>query len=556
MTLCTSALQKVSGHIVDVAARRIYPGCLHLSQSRITAIEPLAADAVDAGFLLPGFVDAHLHVESSLLSPPEFARLAVQHGTVAALCDPHEIANVLGVAGVRYMLAQAARVPFHFCFGVPSCVPATHFETAGATLGCSEVAELLADPRITHLAEVMNYPGVLSGDVDLLAKLSAARKLGRPIDGHAPGLSGDSLARYVRSGMGTDHECTTLKEAQEKLQLGQKILIREGSAAKNFDALWPLLGEHSAACMLCCDDLHPDDLLAGHINRLVQRAIASGVDLFAVLQAACVNPVRHYRLPVGLLAAGDSADYIRVRDLTSFAVEETCIAGQLVFQGGRFLIPALPVPICNRFAAAPIAAESLKVPVRPGVLRCIVAHDRQLVTESRLVAPTIRRGLVEADPHRDVLKLAVKSRYSDAPPQVAFVHGFGLRSGALASSVAHDSHNVIAVGADDEALLRTINLVLAAQGGLAAVTPDRELLLPLPIAGLMSDQDGARVAATYSELNRLAASQGCMLTAPLMTLSFLALLVIPSLKLSDRGLFDSARFQFVDLFAPVEQVLV
>jgi len=540
----------VTGHLVDLHAQRIFPGRLQIRAGRIVAVEPLPASEVAPGFLLPGFVDAHLHVESSLLSPPMFARLAVTHGTVAAVCDPHEIANVLGVPGVRYMMEQGERVPFHFYFGAPSCVPATSYETAGAQLGPTEVTELLSDPRITHLSEVMNYPGVLHADPALLAKLHAARRLGRPIDGHAPGLFGEALRTYVSQGISTDHECQSLEEARSKLLLGQHILIREGSAAKNFSTLLPLLTESPQSCMFCCDDLHPDDLLLGHIDRLVQRAVAAGIDLFAVLQAACVNPVRHYQLPVGLLRVGDRADFVRVRDLTGWQVEETWIAGRRIYADGQSLIPKLTIPSCNQFAAAALRAESLQVAEQPGSLRVMVAHDRQLLTDCVLCPPKVREGLVVQDVERDLLKLVVKSRYDQHPPQVAFVRGFGLTQGALASSVAHDSHNVIAVGADDESLLRALNLVIAAHGGLAAVTPHGESLLPLPIAGLMSVEDGETVAAQYAQLNHLAAQSGCVLTAPLMTLSFLALLVIPELKLSDRGLFDGTNFQFVDRFAP------
>ncbi len=538
-----------TGQIIDLVQRRIFPGKVIVQSGVITAISACAADEADAGFLLPGFVDSHIHIESSLLTPTEFARLAVSHGTVAAVCDPHEIANVLGTAGVLYMIEQGQRTPFHFFFGAPSCVPATTFETSGATLSAKEVAALLSDPRVTHLSEVMNVPGVLHGDPDLLGKLQAARQRQLPIDGHAPGLYGEALREYVRHGISTDHECTTLEEAHAKLLLGQKIQLREGSAAKNFSALMPLLREFPSGCMLCSDDLHPDDLVVGHINRQVKAALDAGLDLFSVLQAACRNPVLHYRLPVGQLQVGDRADFVRISDLASLQVEETWLAGEPVFRRGELLLPHLPVPLPNHFVASPLTADSLRVPAREGKLRVISVKDRQLLTEELFVSPRTAEGEVLSDVSRDVLKLVVKSRYDARPPQVAFVHGFGLRKGALATSVAHDSHNVIAVGADDDSLLRAVNTVLENKGGLCVVGTQEQSFLPLPIAGLMSDQEGKEVAAKYSELHRIAAESGCTLLAPLMTLSFLSLLVIPALKLSDRGLFDGNAFRFVDLFA-------
>ncbi len=538
-----------TGQIIDLVQQRIFPGKVVSHLGVITSITPCTADEVDAGFLLPGFVDSHIHIESSLLTPAGFARLAVSHGTVAAVCDPHEIANVLGAAGVLYMIEQGQRTPFHFFFGVPSCVPATIYETSGATLSAQQVGELLSDPRVTHLAEVMNFPGVLHGDPDLLGKLQAAKQRQLPIDGHAPGLFGEALREYVSHGISTDHECTTLEEARSKLLLGQKIQLREGSAAKNFRALMPLLREFPHSCMLCSDDLHPDDLLVGHINRQVKAALSEGVDLFSVLHAACRSPVLHYRLPVGQLQVGDRADFVRIRDLASLEVEETWLSGQAVYRRGELLLPHLPVPRPNHFVASPISAESLRVPSREGKLRVISVKDRQLLTDSLVVSPHVENGEVCSDVSHDVLKLVVKSRYDERPAQVAFVHGFGLTCGALATSVAHDSHNVIAVGTDDDSLLLAMNTVISNQGGLCVVGKQEQRFLPLPIAGLMSDREGSEVAAAYSELNRIAAACGCTLGAPLMTLSFLSLLVIPALKLSDRGLFDGNAFRFVDLFA-------
>ncbi|CAN5586196.1 adenine deaminase [soil metagenome] len=535
----------VTGKLVDLFAGRVYPARLELASGRIARIEP--ASEADH-YLIPGFVDAHVHIESSMLVPSEFARLAVRHGTVATVSDPQEIANVLGVAGVRYMLEQAEGLPFKVAFGAPPCVPATSFETAGATLDALAVGELLGDPRVKYLSEVMNYPGVVAGEVALLAKLSAARALGKPVDGHAPGVRGETLRRYAAAGIGSDHECSTRLEAEEKLALGLKVLIREGSAAKNFAALHPLLREHADRMMFCSDDLHPDDLLEGHIDKLVRRGLAAGHDLMTLLRVASRNPVEHYGLDVGLLREGDPADFLVVKDLAALEVLETYVGGQRVAQRGESLMPRRPARIVNRFEARPQAAAAFAVEARPGRLRVIEARDGQLVTGERLMNPSLSGGLAVADPARDLLKLAVVNRYEQAPPAVAFVHGFGLRRGALASSVAHDSHNVVAFGVTDEAISRAVNRLRAARGGLSFVAEEEEGLLPLPVAGLMSDGEAESVARHYARLDEAARGLGSSLRAPYMTLSFMALLVIPALKLSDEGLFDGEKFALTDLF--------
>jgi len=542
---------RISGNVVDPVVRRIRPATLTIASGRIAGI---SWDSIEHDtWLLPGFVDAHVHVESSLLPPCEFARMAVAHGTVATVSDPHEIANVLGVPGVEFMLDDARRSPFHFCFGAPSCVPATPFDHAGATLDAARVATLLDRRDVGHLSEVMNYPGVVAGDAEVLAKLAAARARGKPIDGHAPGLSGPALAAYVAAGISTDHECVTIAEALEKLRLGMRILIREGSAARNFDTLAPLIDSHSDRCMLCSDDLHPDLLATGHIDRLVRRALARGSDLFNVLQAASVNPVRHYGLDVGLLQLGDSADFIEVEDLVSLRIRRVFIGGTVAAADGSSTWPRLTSATPNRFAARPKTAAEFVIPAtaadagRP--LRVIEARDGQLVT-GRVIAPArVVAGGLAADPGTDTLTIAVVDRYDDRPPAVAFVRNFGLREGAIASSVAHDSHNLVAVGTSDEAVARAVNLVIESRGGLAAVGPDSHRLLPLPIAGLMSDRPGTEVAAAYAELDQFAKALGSRLAAPFMTLAFMSLLVIPSLKLGPTGLFDVERFMSVGLFA-------
>lgn len=545
----------LSGQIVDVVAGRIFPGQISFSNGKTDRIQELA-EAPDR-FIIPGLVDAHVHVESSMLTPTEFARLAVVHGTVATVSDPHEIANVLGLDGVKYMLENARKTPFHFYFGAPSCVPATSFETAGAHLGPEEVQELLEMEQIHYLSEMMNYPGVLNQDEEVMAKLKIARELGKPVDGHAPGLKGEDAKRYAAAGISTDHECFTAEEALDKLAAGMKILIREGSAAKNFEALIGLMHEHSEQMMFCSDDKHPNDLRDGHINRLVARAIAKGVEPMKALRAATLNPVRHYNLHCGLLQQGDPATFAIVDSLKEMNVQETWLQSEKVAEAGETLLPHQPAAAPNQFRCPPLQPEQLEVPVQPGKqLRVIRALDGQLITREEHVQPLVRQGLAIPDRQQDILKIVVYNRYEKAPPAISFITGFGLNRGAIASSVAHDSHNVIAVGTTDEAIAKAINLLVEAKGGISLALADeevyedgvQELVLPLPVAGLMSTGDGYEVARLYEELDREAKALGSQLTAPYMTLSFMALLVIPQLKLSDKGLFDGASFQFAKLW--------
>ncbi len=539
---------------MDLHRRRIYPGVIEWTGGRIVRIrEDKSVRAKH--FIAPGFVDAHIHIESSMLPPAEFARWAVVHGTVATVSDPHEIANVLGVTGVDYMVRDGRRTPFKFHFGAPSCVPATAFETAGAALDARAVVKLLARPEIKYLSEVMNFPGVLARDTSLMAMIAAAKKLGKAVDGHAPGLRGKTAARYAAAGITTDHECFTLPEARDKLAAGMKILIREGSAARNFAALAPLLKTDAASCMFCCDDLHPDLLMVLHLDEHVRRAIRGGADLFDVLRCASVNPVEHYKLDVGLLRAGDPADFIVFEGWENLKVRRTYLRGELAARDGRSLLPRQPSGTPNNFKARLRRAEDFRVPAGSGQLNLIEALNGQLITRHLRAAPRLVGGNVVADPPRDILKIAVVNRYGSGGsllikqglPEitVAFIRGFGLRAGAIASSVAHDSHNVVAVGVDDSSLCAAVNLVIKARGGISVVGRGKRAVLPLPIAGLMSDQDGRVVARRYTALDAAAKRLGSKLDAPFMTLSFMALLVIPDLKLSDRGLFSAAGWGFV-----------
>ncbi|MBL7851137.1 MAG: adenine deaminase [Cyclobacteriaceae bacterium] len=540
------SLIRLSGQVVDIIGRRVFPAEVIVDRGFIRSINPTAN--AESQFILPGFVDAHVHVESSMLVPSEFARLAVAHGTVATVSDPHEIANVLGVAGVDYMIRNGGAVPFKFYFGAPSCVPATSFETAGAELNAAAVDELLQRKEVLYLAEMMNWPGVVNRDPEVMQKIDSARRWGKPVDGHAPGLTREQAERYIDAGILTDHECVALDEARHKISRGMSILIREGSAARNFDALIDLLPEHEDRVMFCSDDKHPDSLVDGHINELVRRAVARGKDVYSVLKAACINPVRHFGLEVGQLRVGDPADFIVVNDLASFQVRQTYVKGILVAEQGRTLMESVPVTRPNNFHGHPLEPARFKLPALSDHIRVMEAHDGQLITTSSVVRAHIENGMAAADVERDILKIAVVNRYSEAAPAVAFIRHFGIREGAIASSVAHDSHNIIVVGTDDTSMAIAVNAVIREKGGIAAVHEGKVTVLPLPVAGIMSDGDGYDVARRYQELDRLAKSMGSSLGSPFMTLSFMALLVIPSLKLSDKGLFDGTEFCLVPLF--------
>ena len=542
-----------SGHIVDLHKRRIFPGEITVSNGKITSISE--KKNVPDHYILPGFVDAHIHIESSLLVPSEFARIAVTHGTVATVSDPHEIANVLGMEGVRFMLENGKQVPFHFHFGASPCVPATAFETAGATITADDIRTLFEQDNLKYLSEVMNFPGVLHQDPDVMRKIEVAKSLGLPIDGHAPGLKGEQAQAYISAGISTDHECFTLEEALDKVRFGMKILIREGSAAKNFNALHSLIGSHPDRVMFCSDDKHPDELIEGHINVIVRRSLELGYNLMEVLRAACVHPVEHYGLEVGLLRPNDPADFIIVENLETFAVKSTFIRGIEVFSDGKTAINPVHVTPINRFHCSKKNADDFNIPAEGEKIHVIKAIPGELVTEKLVVPAAIENGKYVSDIENDVLKLVVVNRYQDTPPAIAFVNGLGLKTGALASSIAHDSHNIVAAGVDDKSIREAVNAVIDAKGGVAVARDGKTDLIPLPVAGLMSDRDGWKVAADYTKIKKLTYDLGSGLHDPFMTLSFFALLVIPKLKLSDLGLFDGERFQFIPLEAKEEAAI-
>ncbi|MEO9570097.1 MAG: adenine deaminase [Polaribacter sp.] len=535
----------VQGNIVDIKNKRIFKGEVVVENNKI--LEVREANHNQENYILPGFIDAHIHIESSMLVPSEFAKIAVKHGTVATVSDPHEIANVLGVKGVDFMIENGKKVPLKFNFGAPSCVPATSFESAGAIIDSDDIKVMMENPDIKYLAEMMNYPGVLLDDAEVLKKIQHAKNNNKPIDGHAPGVRGEDATKYIAAGISTDHECFTFEEALEKLQKGMKIIIREGSAAKNFEALIDLLPEYFENMMFCSDDKHPDDLLLGHINQLCERAVTKGVDVFKVLQAACVNPVKHYNLDVGLLQKGDFADFVVVDSLTKFNVLETYINGELVAKNGESFVKSVDFEVLNNFNTNKKEVSDFRFESSSEKIRVIEALDGELVTNQIEVDALIKYGNLVSNTQNDVLKMTVVNRYQNDEPAIAFIKNFGIKEGAIASSVGHDSHNIIAIGVSDEAICKAVNLIIENRGGVCAVNASEEKIVSLPVAGIMSDKPAEEIGKSYAELDKMAKQMGSKLRAPYMSLSFMALLVIPSLKLSDKGLFDGNTFQFTSL---------
>ncbi|HMU45199.1 MAG TPA: adenine deaminase [Chitinophagaceae bacterium] len=537
------------GNLVNIHTSTIFYSELIVENGRIKLIKKINdTPDPDLGFILPGFIDSHVHIESSMLVPSEFARLAVVHGTVATVSDPHEIANVCGLEGVEFMIENGKTVPFKFNFGAPSCVPATNFETAGASLNSDDVRKLLERDEIRYLSEMMNFPGVLNKDKEVMEKIAAAHQLLKPVDGHAPGLRGEDVKKYIAAGITTDHECFTKEEALDKLQNGMKIIIREGSAAKNFEALIELLNDYPNQMMFCSDDKHPDSLVEGHINQLCSRAVAKGIDLFKVLKAACINPVRHYNLEVGLLQKGDYADFVVLKDLENFEVEKTFINGELVAENGISLIKSPKSKIINNFFCKKKRTTDFEISSISTLIPVIEALDGQLITNHLRLEPKIADGKCISDVERDILKIVVVNRYKDAPVAIAFIKNFGIREGAIASSVAHDSHNIVAVGVDDEKICQAVNMVIHHKGGISFCKDDLEIIVPLHVGGLMSNEDGYKIAEQYTLIDKAAKEAGTTLASPYMTLSFMALLVIPHLKLSDKGIFDGDRFELITQF--------
>lgn len=538
-------INSISGNIVDVLNNEIYPGTIEIKNGKIIKIARVE-ESFDT-FILPGFIDSHIHIESSMTTPSEFARASVKNGLIAVIADPHEIANVMGIDGVNFMIENGKKVPFKFYFGAPSCVPATDYETSGATITAEDTKKLMMRDDIKFLGEVMYFQGVISGDKEVIAKIDAAKSANKPIDGHAPALSGEALQKYINAGISTDHECYTKQEALEKIKLGMKILIREGSAAKDFDALSSLIDEYPDFCMFSSDDRHPNNLVNGNIDILVKKALSLGYDKMNVLKCACVNPVKHYKLDVGLLQEGDNADFIEINNWEELNVIKTVINGLVVAENGWSLIPKIQSEIINNFNTDIKAQKDIIVEYTGKNINVIGVTDGLLVTKKLVVDPKVENKYIVSDTDRDILKIVAVNRYKDTAPAVGFINGFGFKKGAIASSVAHDSHNIIAVGVSDDDIIKAINNVISEKGGLSAVFNDKNMTLPLPIAGLMSDKHVFDIAQDYEKLEELTKEMGSVLTDAFMTLSFMALLAIPELKLSDKGLFDSQKFEFISL---------
>lgn len=537
---------EITGNLIDVHTCTIFPAKIHFEKGRIVSIKKTKEEVLN--FILPGFVDAHVHIESSMVTPAAFSRTAIKHGTIGLVTDPHEIGNVMGVNGVKFMIDDAKHTPVKILFGAPSCVPATEFESSGAGIDVDGVRKLLQMPEVGYLSEVMNYPGVINDDKELLAKIKIAKDLQVPIDGHAPGVKGENLKKYANAGIGTDHECVSLDEAIEKISLGMKILIREGSGAKNFMALIPLLKAYPDQVMFCSDDLHPDDLISGHINRLVKRALDMGFNLFDVLRAAGLNAINHYKLDVGLLREKDPADFIVVDSLENFKVLQTYINGKRYYNEGEVNIPVHATPVINNFNIEKIKNEDILVPVKGKYMKVIKAIDGELITKIEKYPVLTSNGYAVSNLNKDILKIVVVNRYTPSPPAVAFIQGFGLKHGALASSISHDSHNIVCVGTSDYEIVDTINWIIENKGGIAIHTGENVCGLTLEIGGIISTKSVEDAGLNYLALSNEAKKIGSKLKAPFMTLAFMALLVIPELKLSDRGLFDGISFSFTSLF--------
>jgi adenine deaminase len=536
---------KIAGIMVDVHKRDIYPAEIDIEKGRIKEIN--RKESAPERFILPGLIDSHIHIESSMITPGAFAVAAVKHGTTGVVSDPHEIANVLGLEGIEYMINDSEKVPVKFWFGASSCVPATGFETSGGRIGSKEIKQLLSKMNLKYLAEMMNFPGVIYDDNEVAEKIEIAKKLNKKIDGHAPGLRGEKLKKYVSAGITTDHECSTIDEAREKIKLGMKVLIREGSAARNLEALKDLIKTDPEMIMLCSDDLHPEMLLRRHLNKLIAKLIVEGYNKYDVIRSCTVNPVLHYGLEAGLLRKGDSADFVIVDNINKMNVIETWIEGKKVFGDGRVLFKYGGNKPVNKWNCSEIKADELVIKGTGGQLKVIEAFDGELFTKSFSVE-TVKEEIYKPDPVSDILKIVVKDRYNDGPPAVGFIKGFGLKNGAFASSVAHDSHNIICIGTNDKDIVSAVNEIVKMKGGLSVSDNTKIASLKLDIAGIMSSCSCEEVAAGYLNLTEQVKSLGCKLKAPFMSLSFMALLVIPELKIGDKGLFDGNKFCLTSIF--------
>jgi adenine deaminase len=535
------------GIVVDIEKRRRFKGEVGVKEGKIEYIRECEHN--EESFILPGFVDSHVHIESSMAVPSVFAEMVIPRGTVAVVSDPHEIANVMGVPGIDFMIENAKQVPLKIYFGVPSCVPATPFESSGAEINAETVEKLLKRNDLYYLSEMMNFPGVLQKMPEVMQKIEAAIKQHKRVDGHAPGLRGKEAKMYAEAGISSDHECTNREEAVDKITAGMKIAIREGSAAKNFDALYSLIDQYPDHVMLCTDDSHPETLLEeGHIDKIIRKGLGKGIDIYHLLQAATINPVKHYNLNVGLLKEGDPADFIVVEDLENFKVRETIIDGIPVYQNQAIQFKSAPSKPMNVFNRKKITREQIEIKAKTEKIRVMEVSDGSLYTGQTVEKATVKEGKVISDPQRDILKMVVMSRYKNEPVQIGFIKNFQLKKGAIASSIAHDSHNIIAVGTTDDDILAVVNKLIECKGGIVVGNTKNQMAMPLEIGGIMTQKSGREIADRYQQLMKKTREYGCTLNSPLMTLAFMSLLVIPELKLGDKGLFDVNKFEFVDVF--------
>ena len=553
-------MENIKGHIVDVVRREIFDGEVVINDEKIAEVRRCTLPEREKPwpYILPGFIDAHVHIESSMMVPHKFARIAVSHGTIGVIADPHEIGNVLGVEGVNYMIRSGREARFNFRFGAPSCVPAVggDIETCGRDIGVKETQELMAREDIGFLGEMMNYVGVLNNDEEVLAKIKAAQDNGKPIDGHAPGLTGQQRYQYAAAGISTDHECSSLEEGRSCINAGMKVIIREGSAAKDYGMLHPLISESPNMVMFCTDDCHPDDFVRGHINTIVKRALADGHNIWNILQAACVNAQKHYKQNWGLLQVGDPATFITIDALTPhFRVESTWIRGKEVFNYNA----SLPSDNTNRedmilgdnfpnnFVASPITKADIDLSLKPGdTVHVIHASDGSLLTDHDEVVLTGNPLFDSHYPWTEVQKIVVYNRYlPGAKPIVGLVRGFGIKKGAMAGSVAHDCHNIVAIGSDDEYIVKAINRIVEMHGGQVVVSPEEMMDIPLPIGGLMAPMGGHEIAFRTLCIQEKVKEIGCTMKSPFITMAFMCLPVIPDIKITDRHLMDTKNFKVI-----------
>lgn len=562
----------IRGNILNVFTDEIYPAEIEIENGIIKCVKKIKGDF--QGIMVPGLIDAHIHIESSMLTPSFFAQAAVPHGTTAIVADPHEIANVMGLDGINLMLKDAKNIPLRIFFTAPSCVPATSFETSGAIIGPDEIDILMKKEEVVALGELMNFPGVINEDDLVIEKIQIAHHHKKPVDGHAPLLSGAELCKYVSKGISTDHECISMAEAREKKELGMKIMIREGSSAKNLEDLISLGGE-----FLVSDDIHPGDLSQGHMDHIIKKAIICGLDPIEAVKMVTINPSNHYSLNMGAISPGREANLIMVDDLENFNVKKVYIGGELVAKNKTALFNPTHISSGNTIFLEKTKPSDFTIPLSGNevMVRTIDVLDEQLITSESEAIMQITNKEIVADVEQDILKIAVIERYGKSISKIstknkqfsqlsknevilgnnnkkmalAFVRGFGIKEGAFASSVAHDSHNVIVVGTDSNYMARAVNILIENNGGLVAVSKNSQKSLKLPIAGLMASESAEIISSKLEDLHSMAGEMGCSLKSPFMTMSFLALLVIPNLKISDKGLFDVSKFEFVNVIKKI-----